>query len=63
MVVENETGIFIPIDNVSLAVDKIEKIVAPSVLKSLGSAGKKRVDTYFSASAFEKNMIAVFEND
>ena len=63
MVMENETGIFIPLDNVSLAVDKIEKIVAPSVLKSLGSAGKKRVDTYFSASAFEKNMIAVFEND
>jgi hypothetical protein len=51
------------LDNVSLAVDKIEKIVAPSVLKSLGSAGKKRVDTYFSAAAFEKNMIAVFEND
>ena len=63
MVMENETGIFIPLDNVSLAVDKIEKIVAPSVLNSLGSAGKKRVDTYFSASTFEKNMIAVFEND
>jgi glycosyltransferase involved in cell wall biosynthesis len=63
MVMENETGIFIPINKFSLAVDEIEKIVAPSVLKSLGSAGKKRVDSYFSASTFEKNMIAVFEND
>jgi glycosyltransferase involved in cell wall biosynthesis len=63
MVVENETGIFIPLNNVSLAVDAIEKIVTPSVLQSLGNAGKKRVETYFSAAAFEKNITAVFEND
>jgi hypothetical protein len=28
----------------------------------MGAAGKQRVATHFSQAAFEKNMLAVFEN-
>jgi glycosyltransferase involved in cell wall biosynthesis len=62
MIIENETGIFIPLDNVSLAVEKITKIISPATMNSFGEAGKKRVETYFSAAVFKKNIIAVFEN-
>jgi len=61
MVKENETGIFIPLDNAILAAEKIHAILPTSTRHQIGVAGKERVATYFSQAAFEKNMKAVFE--
>ena len=58
-----QTGIFIPLDNVIVAVDKIVSILVPNKLLILGAAGKQRVDTYFSAAAFENNILSVFEHN
>jgi glycosyltransferase involved in cell wall biosynthesis len=62
MVNENETGIFIPLDNAAVAAEKINAILPVSILHQIGAAGKERVATHFSQSAFEKNMLTVFEN-
>lgn len=62
MVQENETGIFIPLDNAALAAEKIHAILPASIRHQMGAAGKERVVTYFSQAAFEKNMKAVFDN-
>ena len=61
MVKENETGIFIPLDNAILAAEKIHAILPVSTRHQMGAAGKERVATYFSQAAFEQNMKAVFE--
>lgn len=63
MVKENETGIFIPLDNAAIAAKKINAILPSSIRKQMGAAGKERVATYFSQAAFEKNIIAVFEKN
>jgi glycosyltransferase involved in cell wall biosynthesis len=63
MVQENETGIFIPLDNAAVAAEKINAILPTSMRQPMGAAGKERVATYFSKAAFEKNMKAVFENN
>ncbi len=63
MVQENETGILIPLDNAAMAAEKINAILPATIRQQMGAAGKERVATYFSQSAFEKNMIAVFENE
>ena len=62
MVQENETGIFIPLDNAVVAAEKINAILPVSVRQKMGAAGKERVATYFSQTAFEKNMLNIFEN-
>ena len=62
MVQENETGIFIPLDNAAVAAEKIHAILPATMRHQMGAAGKERVATYFSQAAFEKNMKAVFEN-
>jgi hypothetical protein len=61
MVQENETGIFIPLDNAIVAAEKIHAILPAASRQQMGAAGKERVKTYFSQAAFEKNMKAVFE--
>ena len=55
------TGIFIPLNDSRVAAEKIESILPIKKLQSLGEAGKKRVEHYFSPAAFEKNILAVFE--
>jgi glycosyltransferase involved in cell wall biosynthesis len=62
MVQENETGIFIPLDNAAVAAEKINAILPASNRQQMGAAGKERVATYFSQAAFEKNMLNIFEN-
>ncbi len=62
MVQDNATGILIPLDNAVLAAEKINAILPSTIRQQMGAAGKERVATYFSQAAFEKNMIAVFEN-
>jgi glycosyltransferase involved in cell wall biosynthesis len=61
MIVENETGIFIPLNNVPEAVDKINAFLNSAKWSELGAAGKKRAATHFSAASFEKNILSVFE--
>ncbi len=63
MVQDNATGILIPLDNAILAAEKINAILPSAIRAQMGAAGKQRVATYFSQAAFEKNMIAVFENE
>ena len=55
------TGIFIPLNEVEKAAQIMSSILMPETLAKLGAAGKHRVDTYFSAAAFEKNILSVFE--
>jgi glycosyltransferase involved in cell wall biosynthesis len=62
MVQENETGIFIPLDNAAVAAEKINAILPATTRHQMGAAGKERVATYFSQAAFEKNILNVFEN-
>jgi glycosyltransferase involved in cell wall biosynthesis len=62
MVKENETGIFIPLDNAELAAEKIYTILPEAIRTQMGAAAKQRVATHFSPTAFEKNILAVFEN-
>jgi len=62
MVKDNETGIFIPLDNAAVAAEKINTILPANIRQQMGAAGKERVATYFSEAAFEKNIRAVFEN-
>jgi glycosyltransferase involved in cell wall biosynthesis len=59
--VNNETGIFIPLNDAVEAANKIAALFAENNLAALGAAGKQRVDSYFSAAAFEKNILSVFE--
>ena len=61
MIVENETGIFIPLNNVTEAVNKIDALLNSAKWSELGAAGKKRAATHFSAANFEKNILSVFE--
>ena len=63
MVQENETGIFIPLNNAAVAAEKINAILPTSIRQKMGAAGKERVATYFSQAAFEKNITAVFEKN
>jgi glycosyltransferase involved in cell wall biosynthesis len=55
------TGVFIPLTDVQVAADKIESILNTHKLQDLGAAGKIRVENYFSAASFEKNILSVFE--
>jgi glycosyltransferase involved in cell wall biosynthesis len=55
------TGVFIPLTDVQVAADKIETILNTHKLQALGAAGKIRVENYFSAASFEKNILSVFE--
>lgn len=63
MIKDNTTGILIPLDNATVAAEKIKTILPASIRYQMGAAAKQRVETYFSQAAFEKNMLAVFEND
>ncbi len=62
MVIENETGIFIPLNNALEAAQKIYAILPEKIHLSMGLKGKKRVDEHFSQASFEKNMLALLDN-
>jgi glycosyltransferase involved in cell wall biosynthesis len=62
MVQDNETGILIPLDNATIAAEKIQAILPASTRHQMGAAGKERVATYFSQATFEKKMLNIFEN-
>lgn len=62
MVIENETGIFIPLNNALEAAQKIYAILPEKIRLSMGLKGKKRVDEHFSQASFEKNILALLDN-
>ena len=62
MVIENETGIFIPLNNALAAAQKIYAILPEKIRLSMGLRGKKRVDEHFSQASFEKNILALLDN-
>ena len=58
----SDNGIFLPLSNVEEAATKIGSILPLETRKKLGQAGQKRVQAFFSAAAFENNILHVFEN-
>jgi glycosyltransferase involved in cell wall biosynthesis len=56
MIAENETGIFIPINNVQVAVDKIFELIQSNNYNNLHAHSIKRVQTYFSMKSFENQI-------
>jgi glycosyltransferase involved in cell wall biosynthesis len=56
MIQENETGIFIPLDNAEEAAIILQNTINDQAkLKSMGEAGLKRVQEHFSQTAFANN--------
>lgn len=57
MLIDSKTGFLIPMANVSLGVEAIEKLISnPDLLKSFGDSGRARVLAEFSLEAFEEKI-------
>lgn len=57
MLIDSQTGFLIPMANVSLGVEAIEKLISnPDLLKSFGDSGRARVLAEFSLEAFEEKI-------
>ena len=62
MVMENETGLFIPLHNVVEAAKRIEILISNKELQlQMGTAGKIRVHEYFSLALFQQNIIKAIQ--
>ncbi len=62
MVIENETGLFIPSNNADDAAMIIEHLINNKTLRlEMGAAGKKRVQEYFSLELFQENIIKAIQ--
>jgi glycosyltransferase involved in cell wall biosynthesis len=56
MIIENETGVFIPLNNAKEAAIILQRtIIDEAKLKAMGTAGLQRVQEEFSKDAFAKN--------
>ena len=56
MIVENETGKFIPIANAQQAATILANLLSDKIaLKEMGKAGRSRVEREFSPAAFAEN--------
>ena len=62
MIAENETGIFIPINNVQVAADKIFELIHSNHRTNIRTHSIERVEKYFSASSFENQITTVFHS-
>ena len=60
MIAENETGIFIPINNVEAAADKIFDLIQSDHRNNMRTHSIERVEKYFSASSFENQITTIF---
>jgi len=61
MLVDGESGVFIPLNQPRIAADKIfELIMDRSFCQKLGAKAKQRVLEKFSNAAFEKSIIQIF---
>ena len=61
MVVNNETGIFIPMNNASVAADQVVTLINKDTLFKMGENGKQRVSEFFTQPIFEQKIIDIFE--
>ena len=62
MIAENETGIFIPINNVQAAADKIFELIHSNHRNNMRMHSIERVEKYFSASSFENQIATIFHS-
>jgi len=62
MIANNETGIFIPMNEVFIAVDKIQALIQSNNYISMGLMAKKKVQQYFSVKSFEQNMSQLMQS-
>jgi len=62
MIVENVTGIFIPINNVQVAADKIFDLIQSDHRNNMRTHSIERVEKYFSASSFENQITTIFHS-
>ena len=62
MIAENETGIFIPINNVEAAADKIFELIHSNHRNNMRTHSIERVEKYFSASSFENQITTIFHS-
>jgi glycosyltransferase involved in cell wall biosynthesis len=62
MILQNETGLLIPINEPKKAASMAKELVIDNDLrKKLGAAGKIRVEKQFSQAKFRKELIKVLE--
>ena len=62
MIAENETGIFIPINNFQAAADKIFELIHSNHRNNMRTHSIERVKKYFSASSFENQITTIFHS-
>jgi glycosyltransferase involved in cell wall biosynthesis len=62
MIAENETGIFIPMDDVSIATNKIYELLQKEDQLAMKEKCIQRVNQYFSITAFENNIANLFHS-
>ena len=62
MITNNETGILIPMNDVSIAVDKIQALIQSKNYLSMGLMAKQKVQQYFSVMSFEQNMSKLMQS-
>ena len=62
MIAENETGIFIPINNIETAADKIFELIHSDHRNNMRTHSIERVEKYFSASSFENQITTIFHS-
>ena len=62
MIAENETGIFIPINNVEAAADKIFELIHSNHRNNMRTHSIERVEKYFSAASFENQITTIFHS-
>ena len=62
-VVDGQTGIHIPIDNATLAAEKMQRMITDADFRvHCGLNGRKRLEECYSLEAFEKNILHVVNN-
>jgi len=62
MIAENETGIFIPMDDVTMAVAQIQDLIQKEKHLLMGIAAKQRVQNLFSKLVYEEKISSFFRS-
>ena len=62
MIAENETGIFIPINNVQVAADKIQELLITEKYLVMGEAAKQREKHFFSKLVYEQKITSLINS-
>ena len=61
MVVDDTTGIFIPLNDSRKAANKIITILPEAIRKKMGENAKQRVATHFGKEVFEEKIPTIFQ--